>query len=93
MSHCPHCGSPMTPRLDLSPLTRRQADVIDALRSGLRLTQIARHLELSLHTVRNHLKQAYRKLGVHSQVELLAMLNGQIPYVPREPRRKRGRAA
>ena len=32
---------------------------------------IASQLNLSQHTVRNHLKAVFRKLGVHSQSELV----------------------
>jgi DNA-binding CsgD family transcriptional regulator len=37
---------------------------------------IARRLGLSPHTVRNHLKAMFRKLGVSSQADLLERLSG-----------------
>jgi DNA-binding CsgD family transcriptional regulator len=60
--------------LDLSGLSQRERDVVHALCRGLRLTDIARVLGISNHTARNHLKHVFRKLGVHSQVELLSTI-------------------
>jgi DNA-binding CsgD family transcriptional regulator len=60
--------------LDLSGLSQRERDVVNALCRGLRLTDIARVLGISNHTARNHLKHVFRKLGVHSQVELLSTI-------------------
>ena len=61
-------------RPDLSALSQRERDVVNALCRGLRLTEIARVLGISSHTARNHLKHVFRKLGVHSQVELLSWI-------------------
>ncbi|GEM_PF-2133506 len=52
-------------------LTRREKDVLELLLDGRRVSSIARSLYLSPQTVRNHLKAIFRKLGAHSQVELL----------------------
>ena len=60
--------------VDLSGVSQRELEVVGALKRGLRLSQIARSLGISAHTARNHLKRVYRKLGVHSQVELLSVL-------------------
>jgi DNA-binding CsgD family transcriptional regulator len=63
------------PRAELlSRLTPRQLEVVERLRLGERPTTIAVALHISPHTVRNHLKHVYRKLGVHSQEELLREL-------------------
>jgi DNA-binding CsgD family transcriptional regulator len=63
--------------LDLSMLSQRERDVVLALRRGLRLSDIARVLGISNHTARNHLKHVFRKLGVHSQVELLSVIGAR----------------
>ncbi len=55
-------------------LTRRERDVLALLLDGRRVASIARTLYLSEHTVRNHLKAIFRKLGAHSQTELLDRL-------------------
>jgi DNA-binding CsgD family transcriptional regulator len=54
----------------------REWEVLERLRTGLRVATIARELEISPNTVRNHLKSIYRKLGVRSQTELLEQLRG-----------------
>ncbi|RVD12411.1 MAG: LuxR family transcriptional regulator [Mesorhizobium sp.] len=55
-----------------SGLSRREAEVARHLVEGGNAKTISRSLAVSPGTVRNHIKQIYRKLGVHSQVELLA---------------------
>ncbi|MDQ7844456.1 MAG: response regulator transcription factor [Armatimonadota bacterium] len=52
------------------PLSRREIEVVQQVVAGHSVRDIARELHLSAHTVRNHLKSAYRKLGVHSQAEV-----------------------
>lgn len=52
-------------------LTKREKDVLWLLLDGRRVSSIARSLYLSEHTVRNHLKAIFRKLGAHSQTELV----------------------
>lgn len=63
--------------LDLTPLSPRQRDVVQALFAGKRPTEIAKAFGLSNHTVRNHLKAVNKKLGVKSQVELVARMGGR----------------
>lgn len=55
-------------------LSRREREVARILLQGRRPADIATALGLSVHTVRSHLRLIYRKLGVHSQVELAAQL-------------------
>ncbi|MHB1511211.1 MAG: helix-turn-helix transcriptional regulator [Acidimicrobiales bacterium] len=52
-------------------LSERECEVMALIVDGRRVSSIARSLFLSEHTVRNHLKAIFHKLGVHSQVELL----------------------
>jgi DNA-binding NarL/FixJ family response regulator len=58
----------------LRDLSRRQLEILHRLLRGERVPTIARDLFLSRSTVRNHLSAIYRRLGVHSQAELLARL-------------------
>jgi two-component system, NarL family, response regulator LiaR len=54
-----------------STLTDREWEVLDLLASGARTEDIARTLVLSTETVRSHLKNLYRKLGVRSRAEAI----------------------
>jgi DNA-binding CsgD family transcriptional regulator/PAS domain-containing protein len=58
----------------LRELSRRQLEILRRLLRGERVPTIAGELFLSRSTVRNHLSAIYRRLGVHSQAELLARL-------------------
>jgi len=47
-------------------LTAREADVLRMLARGRTYSQAAAGLGMSAHTVASHVKNAYRKLDVHS---------------------------
>ncbi len=51
-------------------LSDREAEILLAFIDGLGVKSMAQRFHLSPHTVRNHLKALYEKLGVHSQTEL-----------------------
>ena len=53
------------------PLTRRQQDVLELLASGQSTSQMASSLHLSRETIRNHVRDLLRALGVHSRIEAL----------------------
>jgi len=53
-----------------SLLTERESEVVQLLLRGHTVKGIARPLDIAPGTVRNHLKQIYRKLGVTSQGQL-----------------------
>jgi DNA-binding CsgD family transcriptional regulator len=55
-------------------LTRAQADVARKLYAGYSVEETAEELDLSLNTVRTHLKQIFSKCEVQSQAELLHTL-------------------
>ncbi|MEM9131878.1 MAG: LuxR C-terminal-related transcriptional regulator [Actinomycetota bacterium] len=55
-------------------LTPREAQVAVAVASGLHDAEVANTLHISTHTVRHHLKSVYRKLDVHTRIELLNRL-------------------
>ena len=64
--------APAVPRVDL---TMREQQVLRGLAAGHSYQGIADQLCLSLDTVRTHVRQVYRKLGVHSRSGLLAKLS------------------
>jgi PAS domain S-box-containing protein len=64
---------PLPPPPPLHPqLTPRQTEVLHLLEQGLSTAQIARKLNLSVETVRNHISHLLRALGVHSRLEAVA---------------------
>lgn len=48
-------------------LTRRQAEVLQALATGAGEREIAERLSISRRTVQKHLERCYRRLGVNSR--------------------------
>lgn len=73
---------PPNTQQDISPavlremygLTPAQADVVRSLFAGRSVEETAQVLELSLNTVRTHLKQIFNKCEVSSQAELMHLL-------------------
>jgi DNA-binding NarL/FixJ family response regulator len=55
----------------LEDLTPRQWQILTKLLHGERVANIASSMHVSTSTVRNHLSEIYKKLGVHSQAELI----------------------
>jgi DNA-binding NarL/FixJ family response regulator len=55
----------------VAELSPRQWEVLTRLLQGERVPRIAEELFLSQSTVRNHLADMFKKMGVHSQEELL----------------------
>jgi DNA-binding CsgD family transcriptional regulator len=70
----------------LGELSGRQREVLTRLLRGERVPAIARTLFVSQSTVRNHLTDIFRKLGVHSQEELLELLRTDERGAARRPR-------
>ncbi len=57
----------------LAELTDREREVFQLAGEGLRKEEIGERLYISPATARTHLQRVYRKLGVHSQSELMAL--------------------
>lgn len=53
-------------------LSRREKEILRAMVAGKKPRELAHMFFISVHTARNHVKAIYRKLGVHSQGELIA---------------------
>ena len=60
-----------------STLSQREKQIVSALAAGNDPKTIAQSLEISVHTVRSHLKTIYRKVGVRTQLELVTRVLGE----------------
>jgi len=56
---------------ELADLTGRELEVLSRLLAGTRVPAISKQLGISPHTVRNHLKSMYRKVGAKDQSDLI----------------------
>ncbi|MBQ6934826.1 MAG: helix-turn-helix transcriptional regulator [Clostridia bacterium] len=65
-------GKPENPLMRLS---RREIDVVNLICYGYSNNDIAKMLFISEHTVKDHNKNIYKKLDVHSRFELTALVN------------------
>lgn len=72
-------------------LTDRQREVAAFASHGATVPEIARHLGLGRETVRAHLKEVYRRLGVSNRAELVKTLDGVAPQDPVASSRPRSR--
>lgn len=74
-------------------LTPTEADVTLRLLAGARVEAIARELEVSVNTIRTHLKRTFSKLDVTCQTELVRIIaRGAAAVVPAGGASDRGRA-
>jgi len=83
-----------TLRLEINGVTAREREVATLLAAGLSNAEIAGALVLSPHTVADHIKSLFEKLGVASRHELVArvFLDEYLPEViQRTPLTSRGR--
>ena len=74
----------------MEPLTEREGQVLSLLTDGLCNKHIATRLDISLGTVKAHLRSAFDKLGVHSRTE--AILIAERRGILRNLQRPRARA-
>ena len=59
-----------------SPLSVREAEVLQAVAQGKSATKIANELFISKETVRSHVKNIYQKLAVNNKAEALKIASG-----------------
>lgn len=57
---------------ETSVLTRREQEILSYIVSGITNERIANELFISTQTVRNHIKNIYEKLQVHSKAQVVA---------------------
>ena len=78
----PEAGEPAPEQACPDPrglLSQRESEVFDFLLSGDPVSSVALALHISEHTVRNHVKAIYRKLGVNSRVQLVCQFAEAAP--------------
>jgi DNA-binding NarL/FixJ family response regulator len=89
-----HGGSPMSPQIARkvidffaprskrereSPLSAKEKEIVVGLVDGLSYKLIADRMNISIETVRFHIKRIYRKLHVHGKAEVISKsLRGEI---------------
>lgn len=62
-----------------SPLTPKEKEIVVGLVDGLSYKMIADRMDISIETVRYHIKNIYQKLHVHSKAEVISKsLRGEI---------------
>ena len=62
-----------------SNLTSREQDIVEGLVDGLSYKLIADRFDISIDTVRAHIRNIYKKLHVNSKAEVIAKsLRGEI---------------
>jgi len=62
-----------------SQISRRGAEVLASELGGEKACEIADQLGITEYTVKDHLKHAYRKLGIRSRGQLLSRLAVAVP--------------
>jgi DNA-binding CsgD family transcriptional regulator len=55
-------------------LTDSELTVVNLIATGATNRDVATHLHLSLHTVKNHVHNAFAKLGINSRAQLTRLM-------------------
>lgn len=72
-------NKPVTKKKPESDLTPREQDIVNGLVDGLSYKMIADRFDISIDTVRAHIRNIYKKLHVNSKAEVIAKsLRGEI---------------
>lgn len=61
----------------IAPLTPREVSIVKLLPTHLTYSQIAGELMISINTLKSNLKSIYRKFGVTTRFEAVAVARGQ----------------
>lgn len=80
LARCPVAPTGDAGRARPEGLSRREAQVLHLVARGMTYQDIARHLALSITTVRSHVRGLYAKLGAHNKTEAVfeARLSGWL---------------
>lgn len=71
-------GMPGAPRQAAS-LTRREQQIAELIAEGLTNKELARHLGITVHTVKSHLHSVLHKLGLHTRLQIAAYVQRTRP--------------
>lgn len=58
-------------------ISEKQKEIIEALLSGASYKETAEHAQISINTVRSHVKCIYSKCGINNKAELICIFNGK----------------
>jgi len=64
-------SSPPSHQMRIEPLTERETQVMEQLRKGLTVREIAAAMGVSINTTKHHMRNIYSKLDVRSRSEAL----------------------
>ncbi len=64
-------------RSETESLTERESDILDRLIRGDSYKVIAIDLDISVHTVNNHIRHIYKKMHVNSRAQAVALATGR----------------
>lgn len=64
-------------------LTKREEQIVSKVAEGMKNREIAESLNVSEHTLKNHLFRVFERLGISSRAELILYLQAQGPCVNR----------
>ncbi|TSI02647.1 LuxR C-terminal-related transcriptional regulator [Lysinibacillus sp. BW-2-10] len=56
------------------PITKREQEILDLILEGLNNQEVASYLNISSHTVKNHITNIYRKLNVTDRVQAMVKI-------------------
>lgn len=63
-----------------SELSKREKEILKLVYDGLQVQDIAEEVYLSPHTIKNHIRNAYAKLDIHSTAEFIKYANDNGLY-------------
>lgn len=68
---------------ELEKLSRRELEVLQFIASGYSYLEVATSLNISLETVRTHIRNAYKKLHINNRRDAANLLNGKVHHLDR----------
>jgi two-component system nitrate/nitrite response regulator NarL len=82
-------GSAVNTRNDkVNELSARQQEVLEALSLGYSNKEVGRNLNISEGTVKAHINQIFRTLGVKNRTEAVVLMRDRVKKIPSEMGRK-----